>query len=238
MKKENRRMTLCQMKNPDNPYEKGLRQGVASLSNQELLALLIRSGTRQRNAIELAGDLLQLHGEGLRNLCVLSLDELKQIPGIGKIKALQLKAVSELAKRISEQERREKILLKDPKSISNYFMEEMTYLSTEQVRICYFDHRLNMTGQEILSIGTNCKAFADVSEVLRHVFRANADGFVLLHNHPTGDPEPSYDDLMVTKMIKTASDLVGLHFHDHIVIGDHTYYSFNEHGELSSREEI
>ncbi len=231
------RTALSAQQNPDNPYEKGFREGVEQLSNQELLAIVIRNGTRVRNALEIAGDVLQYQEEGLRNLCTLTVDEFQEIHGIGAIKALELKACAEIARRITMQERREVISLDSPGSIANYFMEQMTYLTHEEIYLCFFNYKLHIIGQECISTGSNHQSFFSVPDILRAVYRRQADGFVLLHNHPSGNPTPSSDDVAITRHLYDAAKIVGLHFHDHIIIGDHVYYSFFEHGNLISREE-
>ena len=125
-----------------------------------------------------------------------------------------------------------------PKDSVNLLKDFINDSDREMLIVCCLDTKNQPTCISIVSIGTINSSLVHPREVFKTAILSNSASIIMAHNHPTGDPEPSYDDLMVTKMIKTASDLVGLHFHDHIVIGDHTYYSFNEHGELSSREEI
>ncbi|MDD5867293.1 RadC family protein [Lachnospiraceae bacterium YH-ros2228] len=233
---QNPSSTLRMQDLKEGPYEKALRCGVLCLSDEELLAILIRSGTREKNALALAYEVMQAKNAGLCNVEELSLKELTAIRGLGTVKALTLKAACELGRRITMEGKRQKIKLDDPSSVASYFMEQMRHEAVEKVLLAFFDNHCGFLSEHLLSIGTEDRSFVSLRLIFREALRENASYFILLHNHPSGDPCPSREDRMITERICKAGDMLEIPLADHIIIGDRRYYSFKEHGELLPRE--
>ena len=221
-------LSLKEQNNADNPYEKALRCGLSCLSDRELLALVIRSGTRSASALELAETVIKLRQNGISGLTSLTSEELKEIKGIGEIKALIIRAVGELAVRMSCNVARERLCLDSPRSIAEYFMPVIAGKTEEECYLAYFDNRLHLTGTEIISKGNADSVSVGIDTVLRRVFIHRATGFVLIHNHPSGIPLPSRDDFNVCQRIRDAGELLGIPLADFIVIGCGDFVSFKE----------
>ena len=219
----------------ERPYEKCLKNGPAVLSDAELLAVILRSGTREKTAVEVAGMLLELYGSraGLSCLMTLSRRELEKIAGIGPVKAVELLAVAELCRRIVRTRKKPSVSLRDPSSIAAYFMEDMCYLPQEEMRVAMFDTRNRLLHEKVLSMGTVNASLASPRELVMDALRYGAVYLVLLHNHPSGDPTPSDADLKMTDRMTQAGDLLHIPVMDHIIIGDHCYLSMREEGMLS-----
>ena len=221
---------------PDNerPYEKAAACGVSALTDAELLAVVLRSGTRNCDVLTLASRILSRgNGGGLSVLMHLRAEELASFEGIGRIKALQLSALGEIAKRIWRKEKRDNACsFSDPSSCAAYYMEELRHLEQEELYAVFLDTRMRRIGDRLISRGTVNTSVFSVREVLIAALRAGAVNLILLHNHPSGDPSPSAEDSAVTGQIQEACALTGIHLSDHIIIGDTTYYSFKEWGIL------
>ncbi len=214
----------------ETPYEKCYRYGVSSLSDVELLAVILRSGTRGRNAIDVAGDVLKQGQHQLLNLVDLELGELKKIPGIGPVKAIELKAVAELSLRISQASRIKRLNLCDASTVAQYYMEQLRHERREQLLISMFDVKCQLLGDETISIGTVDCALLSPREIYLCALQKGASFVIMLHNHPSGIPEPSEADCKATLRIKRSGDILGVPLMDHIIIGDNSYYSFKEKG--------
>lgn len=212
------------------PYEKFLRLGPESLSDEELLALIIRTGTSKKNALMLAEDVLRLCGKGygLVGLHHVEISDLKQIEGIGEVKAVKLKCIAELSNRIAKQKIHFKDCLSGPAAIAAYFMESMRHLEYEKCIAVYLDCKCHLLSEYTLSIGTINQAVFSTRELYRHALKCNAAQIIILHNHPSGDPTPSKEDVSITSQIMEASRLMDIPLVDHIIIGDNTYVSFRE----------
>jgi DNA repair protein RadC len=217
------------------PYEKLLKNGVSNLTDADLLAVILRTGTKGQNVLDVSYDILNhpsVKRYGLPGLYKLSLSDFKKIKGIGNIKASQLVAVCELTKRIKGNFQGEKFIAKCPKAISDFYMEEMRTLDRERVLALFLDSKRAMICDKTISIGTLDSSILDPREILKEALSVNAACFVVLHNHPSGDPAPSLEDKTVTKRIKSSSELLGIPILDHIIIGDNRYFSFKESGLL------
>lgn len=224
-------MIIKDMNNSLRPYEKTKERGVSSLSDEELMAVLLRSGTRGEGAVELAQDLLS-SSSGAGNLIGLShmtYEDLIQIRGIGKVKALQIIALVEFAKRFSTQTRKDKVIFDKPESVAAYYMENVRHLETEQVKLIMLDNKCSLIADLDISKGTVNSSIISTREIFIEALRRKAVYIMLLHNHPSGDPTPSQKDFEITDLVKDASLLVNIPLLDHIVIGDNKYYSFREH---------
>ncbi len=215
------------------PYERFICHGPESLTDVELLAIILRTGTKDKSAMELANDILHLQGNlqgKLIGLHYVSLEELKRIPGIGEVKAVKIKAISELAKRMSRQSVKEKIFFRQADDFAQYYMEQMRHERAECVILVMLDNKGHLLGEKVISKGTVNASLLSPREVYIQALKAEATSIVLIHNHPSGDATPSKADKSITLQMKECGKLMNIPLIDHIIIGDHTYSSFHELG--------
>jgi DNA repair protein RadC len=226
MKMEKNKNTMKDIPSTDRPYEKCLKNGPESLNDYELLAVIIRTGTRGEKSIELAKRILsQLPVyDGLLSIPHLEMKDLMKMKGIGKVKAIQIKCIGELSKRIAK----ETLSMTDPFTIASYYMEEMRHLSNEQLRLILLNTKNKLIREEIVTVGTVNASLISTREILIKALRYEAVYMIIIHNHPSGDPTPSREDIVVTRKLKDAGQLIGIGLLDHIIIGDHRYISFRE----------
>lgn len=220
--------TIKNLPASERPYEKFLSLGASGLSDADLLAIIIKTGTRDKSAVDIAQEMLSGRHGNLLNLYEMSYDELIQVSGIGQIKAIQLKAVAELSMRISKAKRARSIRMNTPVTIADYYMEQMRHLQQEVVICAYFDVKSRFLGDKFISKGSLSSSVVDISSVMRTALEKNASKIVLLHNHPSGDCTPSKDDIAVTDRLAEGSRIFSIELCDHIIIGDNEYYSFYE----------
>lgn len=221
------------MPNDQRPREKLARLGPASLDNSELMALFISTGTKGRSAIEIGRSLISKYGS-MGALGGLPVSELAKEKGLGLAKASKLAAAFELGTRVAREQLRD-ISLETPELIHDFFGPQMRHLSQEQVVVAVLDARLRHMGTSVVSVGTVNDSTAHPREVLRPVITRGAYGFILIHNHPSGDPSPSRADEQVTRRLIEAATLMQVKFLDHVIIGRPSpgraaYYSFREAG--------
>ena len=212
------------------PYEKCMTYGAEYLSDAELIAVLIRTGTKGATSIELANQVLAKNQGGILNLYQMTLEELMQISGIGKVKAVQLKCMAELSKRLARTRRRQNFSLTDASSVAAYYMEQFRHEQQEKLLVAMFDAKCSLLGDKVISMGTVNASFISPREIFLAALNQKAVQIILLHNHPSGHPFPSNQDKISTEMIKKCGDLLGIRLADHIIIGDNRYYSFKEKG--------
>lgn len=220
--------TIKELPASERPYEKFLSLGASGLSDADLLAIIIKTGTKDKSAVDIAQEMLSGRHGNLLNLYEMSYDELIQVSGIGQIKAIQLKAVAELSMRISKAKRARSIRMNTPVTIADYYMEQMRHLQQEVVICAYFDVKSWFLGDKFISKGSLSSSVVDISSVMRTALEKNASKIVLLHNHPSGDCTPSKDDIAVTDRLAEGSRIFSIELCDHIIIGDNEYYSFYE----------
>ena len=220
--------TVKELPDSEKPYEKFLISGVESLSDAELIAVIIRSGTRGTRSVEVAQELLRQDGHDLLNLYTLSVQDMQKIPGIGQVKAIQLKCIAELSKRRAKTRYKERICLGDPGSIASYYMEDMRHESRERTMVLLFDAKCRLLEKVMMSVGSATAALVSPREIFLAALDKSAIQIVLMHNHPSGDPSPSAEDDAVTKRVAECGALLGIPLVDHIIIGDRTYYSYRE----------
>lgn len=220
--------TIKELPASERPYEKFLSVGASGLSDADLLAIIIKTGTKDKSAVDIAQEILSGRNGNLLNLYEMSYDELIQVSGIGQIKAIQLKAVAELSMRISKAKRARSIRMNTPVTIADYYMEQMRHLQQEVVICAYFDVKSRFLGDKFISKGSLSSSVVDISSVMRTALEKNASKIVLLHNHPSGDCTPSKDDIAVTDRLAEGSRIFSIELCDHIIIGDNEYYSFYE----------
>ncbi len=219
----------------DRPYERCVRLGAGALSDEELLSIIIRTGSRDSNSLETAREVLRLNypNDGILGLCRLSLPELKQVKGIGTVKGIQLQCIGELSRRISKRMAVSRIqAFNDPDEVANYYMEDLRHAEKEQLRVMLLDTKRRLIRDLQISQGTINSAPAEPRDIFIEALRYRAVGIILVHNHPSGDPTPSRDDCFLTERIKKAGELIGIQLLDHIVVGDQTYCSFKREGRL------
>lgn len=215
------------------PREKLARMGPASLDNAELMALFISTGTKGRSAIDIGRGLISKYGS-MGALGGLPVSELAKEKGLGLAKASKLAAAFELGTRVAREQLRD-VSLETPELIHDFFGPQMRHLSQEQVVVAVLDARLRHMGTNIVSVGTVNDSSAHPREILRPVITRGAYGFVLIHNHPSGDSSPSRADELITKRLVEAAELMQVKFLDHVIIGRPSpgraaYYSFRQAG--------
>ena len=223
---------IKELPSAERPYEKLELYGEKNLSNAELLAIIIKSGTKEETSVQLAQKILKLNEnakeDNLNFLRNISIEELMQIKGIGKVKAIQLKAVCELGVRMSKPSNYKKIKIKSPADIAKILMNELRYEKKEIVKLIILNNKNEI--QKILNVAIGGSNFANfcVTEILGEAVKMKAPKIILIHNHPSGDPTPSRQDILTTKRMKEAGEFLGIPLCDHIIIGDQTYLSFRE----------
>ena len=215
----------------ERPYEKLELYGEKMLSNSELLAIIIKNGTKEFTAIDISNKILNKINNNLRELQDISLDDFRDIQGIGKVKAIQLKAICELAKRMSRPINDLKIQIRRAEDIVKIFMDELRYEKREIVKLVLLNTKNIIMKILDISFGGTSSAFIEPKDILVEAIKIGAPKIIIIHNHPSGDSEPSLADFEITKRIEKASKIVGIELLDHIVIGDGNYVSiFSKRG--------
>lgn len=219
------------MKNQtDLPYEKFRAYGAQNLTDAELLAIIIRTGTKGEDALELAKKILSMNAnhDGLLLLQHIHLEQLKAIKGIGEVKAVRIKCIAELSNRIAAAHMRERMDFSRPELVAGYYMEQMRHLENEQVLLLLLDNKGRLIIDMVLSTGTVNFSVLSPRDIFMKALEYRAVYIMLLHNHPSGDPTPSGDDRTMTAKIKAAGSFLQIPLLDHIIIGDGCYVSFLE----------
>ncbi len=212
----------------ERPYEKFLERGAERMSDAELLAVIIKTGTQKESALDVARNILSTRNGNLMNLYSIPYEELIQIPGIGKVKGMQLKAIAELSKRMVCQKYSNQLFMDSSQSIADYYMEQMRHSNTEFVIAAYFDTKGRFLQDAVFASGSTDFAFFPRQEILKKSMLSGGKNIVVLHNHPSGDPNPSADDIHTTKRLQEEAEILDLVLVDHIIIGDRQFYSFYE----------
>ena len=213
------------------PYERFMTFGPGSLTEEELLAIIIRTGTRTATPMEIAAKVLSIGGareQGLNSLYHVSLQELMKIDGIGEVKAVKLKCLAELSRRMASDRTMKKLIFTEPETIAAHYMEQLCHEEKEQVLLISLNHRMKLVDETVISVGTVNSSLISSRDIFIHALRQGAVNILILHNHPGGDPTPSGADLLITDKIRRAGQLLDIKLLDHIIIGDHSYVSFKE----------
>ncbi|MDY6916407.1 MAG: DNA repair protein RadC [Chloroflexota bacterium] len=213
----------------ERPRERLRRAGPSSLSNSELLAIVIRTGSASENVLTLATKLLSRFG-GLVGLSKASFGELCDEVGVGEAKAAQLKAALELGRRLVSTQSEERAVVRSPQDVANLLMPEMGFLDQEQLRVILLNTKNQVVGVSEVYRGNVSTSMIRSSEVLREAVRQNCPAVVVVHNHPSGDPTPSPEDTEVTRQIVAAGKTLDIEVLDHVIIGDQRYVSLKEKG--------
>ncbi|MBQ8279390.1 MAG: DNA repair protein RadC [Roseburia sp.] len=228
----NQHLTIKDLPDSEKPYEKFLKYGPESLSDAELLAVIIKSGTNGLKSVEVAQNFLNQKNRNLMNLYDVSYEEMQRMKGIGKVKAIQLKCIAELSNRITATRYIQLISLKDARSIATYFMEKLRHETQELLVLCMFDSKCRLIADEVISKGSVNSSIVPPREIFMLALRKCAVHIVLLHNHPSGVSAPSREDNEVTQRIAECGQMIGIPLSDHIIIGDQNYFSYRESGLL------
>ncbi|MGG3689610.1 RadC family protein [Caldifermentibacillus hisashii] len=215
----------------ERPRERFIHHGPSSLSNQELLAIILRTGTKNESVLQLAQRLIK-EFQGLRMLMNASLEELTKIKGVGEAKAIQLLAAIELGKRIANMKNEERYVIRSPEDGANYVMEEMRFLTQEHFVCLFLNTKNEVIHKQTIFIGSLNASIVHPRELFKEAFRRSAASMICLHNHPSGNPEPSREDIEVTRRLVECGKILGVDVLDHIIIGDKRYVSLKEKGYL------
>jgi DNA repair protein RadC len=219
--------TVHDMPNDERPRERLRNYGPQAVSNAELLAIILRTGTARDNVLELAGKLLAKYG-GLGGLMRADFSELCLEHGLGEAKTAQLKAALEIGRRLGRQQSDEKYQIKSPRDAANLVMLEMTHLDHEQMRILILDTKNQVVENINRYQGTVNSSVLRAAEIFRPAITRNCPAVIICHNHPSGDPTPSPEDISVTEQLVQAGKLLDIELVDHLVIGDHRFISLKE----------
>lgn len=215
----------------DMPYEKFLEFGAENLTDRELLAIILRTGTKDMSALELAGQVLSLAKyprEGLLGLYDVTLEELMQIKGIGMVKAVKLKSLTELSVRISQTMAKEGLICNRSSTVAKYFMEKLRHRDTECVILVCLDGKGQLIAEKKISDGSVKMSLISPREIFMEALKCRAVNIILVHNHPSGDPTPSRADRELTMNLMELGEKMDIPLLDHIIIGDNRYTSFKE----------
>ena len=226
-------MRMNQMPAGEKPREKLLRDGPEGLSTVEVLAVILGTGTRSKSVIDLAGDVLAMDARGLRYLAECSPEELKKISGMGDAKVCVLMAALELGKRLSCLPAEERVRIKCSADIANLFMERLRYEKKEHFKCLLINSRGEILEENEVSVGDLNSSASHPREVFSPAVRRSAGSVAFVHNHPSGDPSPSQEDIDSTKRLVEVGKLLGIPVIDHIIIGDGSYVSMKGLGYIT-----
>lgn len=213
----------------DRPRERLLQFGSSRLSNQELLAILLGSGTRTESVMSLSNRVL-LHFDGLKLFNEATIEELTAIKGIGNAKGVLILAALELGRRLNQYRPQEKFFIRSPEDGADYVMEEMRQLKQEHFVVLFLDTKNQVIHRQTIFIGSLNASIVHPREVFREAVRRSAASIVCIHNHPSGDPAPSQEDIQVTRRLVEAGKMMGIELLDHLIIGDRRFVSLKEKG--------
>ena len=216
----------------DQPREKLIRLGTKSLSEAELIAILIRSGTHQRSALDVAKELLQQNENNLSSLAKLSVHELMKVKGIGQTKAVSIAAALELGRRRLTETAMQKEQIASSLDAYDLLQARMRDLPQESFWIILLDRRSKVIHTEEIHLGGMSAMVVDPKIIFQKALERKACSIILSHNHPSGAPSPSIEDIRLTEKIKSAGQFMDIKVLDHIIIGEGTYYSFADEGKL------
>lgn len=226
-------LTIKDLPEGERPRERLMRLGPESLSDAELIALIIQTGSREETSVQLAQRLLTEGGRNethpLRHLVSATAHELARIRGIGPAKAAQIKAAVELGRRIGA-ESGPRSVIRSPQDAAGLLMENMRFLDREHFQIILLNTKNQVLGIELVSVGSLNASIVHPREIFKIPIRRSAAAIILVHNHPSGDPTPSQEDIDVTRRLREAGKILGIDVLDHVIIGDRRYLSFREKG--------
>ena len=221
-------MKIKEIPQSERPYEKLEMYGAQALSNADLLAITIKNGTKEESSVMLAQKILSMQKstqDSLRFLQDISIKEFMSIKGIGKVKAIQLLAVCELTKRISRPIKNFNVQIKSPQDVADLLINELKYEKREIVKVLMLNAKNNILKIQDIALGGTSFAVFEIKDVLKEAIKIGAPKIILVHNHPSGDPTPSHDDIELTQKLEQVSKMLEIELLDHVVIGDGKYKS-------------
>lgn len=220
-----------QIRSENLPYEKFLKYGPESLTESELLAIILRTGTKEKNAVQLAEEILSLsqtNRTGLLGLYDLPIEKLMSVKGIGEVKAVKIKCIAQLAMRINTASAKKGLVIHKPATIADYFMEKLRHRKKECVVVVCLDANGQILKEIDLSSGSVNMSLISPRDVFLEALKSEAVNLILVHNHPSGNPYPSECDIRITQNIAQMGTKLDIPLLDHIIIGDNCYFSFRE----------
>jgi len=216
----------------EQPREKLMNHGVAYLSVSELLAILLRTGTKNASALSLGNEIVSKCGDDLMELHQITLEELCMIEGIGESKACQILAAIELGKRLKQSTIMRKAKLSSPNEVVTFFSAELNESKVEKFIAVLLNTKNEVINWDVISIGSLNASIVHPREVFNRAIKRSAASLIVVHNHPSGHIDPSREDINITKRLFEAGQLIGIPLIDHIIIGRDKYYSFKEENQL------
>lgn len=215
----------------DRPRERLMKQGAQSLSNQELIAILLRTGTKKESVLSIANRVLN-YFEKIHELKHATIEEITSIKGIGEAKAIQLLAAVELGRRLAQIQVDTRFTIRSPQDAANYLMPEMSSLNQEHFVALFLNTKNQVIHKQTIFIGSLNSSIVHPREIFREAVKRSAASIICAHNHPSGVATPSPEDIEVTKRLQEAGYIIGIELIDHIIIGDHQFISLKEKGYM------
>lgn len=229
--KDNKPLMIKELPHEERPREKMLEKGAQSLSNAELIAILLRTGTKNDSVLRVAERLLKKYEElGIGALASLSPQEISKVNGIGPVKAVTIVAALELGKRLTGLSAADKPIIRAPQDAANLLMTRLRYAAKEHFISLLLSTKNHVIAAPVISIGSLNASIVHPRELFREAINHSAAAVILVHNHPSGDPTPSQEDIIITKKMIDAGKILEIHVLDHVIIGDNKYVSLKEKG--------
>lgn len=222
-------LTLKEMPAELRPRERLLSVGAVSLSNIELLAILLRTGTKQMSAVDLAAQLFA-HFKDLTGLLDATVEELAVVKGVGPVKAVQIKAALEIGRRLALMPATKRTIIQSPDDAALLMMDNMRYLDREHFKAILLNTKNQVLAVETISIGTLNSSVVHPRELFKVAIKKSSANIILVHNHPSGDPTPSREDIDITRRIQEGGEILGISVLDHLIIGDNKFVSLKSKG--------
>lgn len=215
----------------EKPIERGIAFGFETLSNSELLGIIIGTGSKEKSAIALSTDIIKSM-DLISDLSNVTLEELCHVKGIGRSKGAKIIAAVNLGRRIYKSDLKAKLKISSPEDVYEAFSSEMCLLKREEFRVILLNTKNSVISTELISIGSLNSSIVHPREVFNKAIKKNSASVILIHNHPSGNPNPSREDLVITRRLMEAGDIIGIKVIDHIIIGHGKFYSLKENGEM------
>ncbi|MCG3089248.1 RadC family protein [Sporosarcina cyprini] len=215
----------------DRPRERLIRQGASSLSNQELIAILLRTGTKEESVLMLANRILSSFDK-IQDLREATIEEMMSVKGVGQAKAVQILAAVEIGKRLYQKHTQGRYTIRSPEDAAAYLMTDMSTLQQEHFVVLFLNVKNEVLHKQTVFIGSLNSSIVHPREIFREAVKRSAASIIVAHNHPSGHPAPSPEDIEVTKRLVEAGSIVGIDLLDHVIIGDHRFISLKEKGYM------
>ncbi len=224
-------LMIRDLRRADRPRERLIRQGATSLSNQELIAILLRTGTKEQSVFHLSNELLKQFGM-IQQLRHVTIEELMSVKGIGEAKAVQILAAIELGRRVLSKQEEERYTIRSPKDAASYMMTELSGLEQEHFVALFLNVKNEILHKQTIFIGGLNSSIVHPRELFKEAVKRAAASIIVMHNHPSGIPDPSPEDIEVTKRLVDAGRIIGIEVIDHIIIGNFNFVSLKEKGYM------